>query len=160
LPELNNNLLSLYCNDNKLTQLPELNNELCDLSCEKNQLTKLPELNRLTEINCSNNQLTELPKLNNDLNEIDCQNNYLPCKLNIRARNINVETRNDLNYKIQCLKRFKEFYYLLKFKTQFRDWLWIKVRLPRIQNKFHPDNLDEFLCTVNEEDMDEKLNNW
>ena len=66
----------------------------------------------------------------------------------------------EFNLKFKCLKRFKELYYLLKFKSQFRDWLWIKVRLPRIQNQYHPDHLDEFLCSVNDEDSDKRLDNW
>jgi len=88
-----------------------------------------------------------------------CDNNYLPVKL-IYKNELTDSKRNELNQYITCLERFKELYQSLKFKRQFRDWLWIKVRLPRIQNQFHPDNLEEMLCNIDEEDLDETLNKW
>lgn len=39
----------------------------------------------------------------------------------------------------------------LKYKKQFRDWLWIKVRLPRIEQKYHPDNLLKLLELCDDE---------
>lgn len=154
------NLIQLKCDNNQLTQLPELNDSLEYLSCQHNKLTKLPELNSSLQIlNCSYNYLTQLPELNSSLEELSCQNNQLPFKLNHYGPLTN-EKRNELNQYIKCLERFKELYHSLKFKRQFRDWLWIKVRLPRVQKQFHPDNLEEMLYNINEEDLDETLNKW
>ena len=160
LPELNSSLEELSCQNNQLTCLPELNSSLKNLYCYNNQLTCLPELNSsLTLLTCDYNQLTCLPELNSSLQYLSCYNNQLPFKLNHYAPLTN-EKRNELNQYIKCLERFKELYHSLKFKRQFRDCLWIKVRLPRIQNQFHPDNLEEMLYNINEEDLDETLNKW
>ena len=160
LPKLNSSLKKLYCDHNKLTQLPELNSSLKLLSCQHNLLTQLPELNSCLEaLFCEENKLTQLPELNSSLAYLYCQNNKFPFKISNSGYLLH-EKINEFNLKFKFLKRFKELYYLLKFKSQFRDWLWIKVRLPRIQNQYHPDNLDEFLCCVNDEDLDERLDNW
>lgn len=51
-------LTSLYCSDNKLTQLPKLPPHLEVLFCDANQLTTLPEIPQtLKDINFSNNPL-------------------------------------------------------------------------------------------------------
>lgn len=160
LPELNNALKILSCEHNLLTQLPKLNSSLKKLYCHHNKLTQLPELNSsLIELWCSSNLLTQMPELNSSLAYLYCQNNNFPFKISNGGYLLH-EKINEFNLKFKCLKRFKEIYYLLKFKRQFRDWLWIKVRLPRIQNQYHPDHLDDFLYTVNDEDLYERLNNW
>ena len=51
----------------------------------------------------------------------------------------------------------------LKYKTKFRDWLWLKVRLPAAERKYHPDKLNELLKEVDdadEEEFDNALTNW
>ena len=160
LPELNNHLKVLSCEHNLLTQLPKINSSLKKLYCHHNKLTQLPELNSsLIELWCSSNLLTQMPELNSSLAYLYCQNNKFPFKISNGGYLLH-EKINEFNLKFKCLKRFKELYYLLKFKSQFRDWLWIKVRLPRIQNQYHPDNLSEFLCCVNDEDLDKRLDNW
>jgi Leucine-rich repeat (LRR) protein len=153
------NLTTLLCECNNLTQLPELNSSLRILSCNNNQLTQLPELNSsLRILNCSNNQLTQLPELSS-LRGLNCCNNELPFKLIYKGQLTDTK-RNELNYGIQILKRFKELYMLIKFKKHFRNWLWIKVRLPKIQIQFHPDNLKKLISSINEEELDGALNNW
>jgi len=160
LPQLNSSLQYLHCYNNQLTQLPELNSSLKILNCSNNQLTQLPELNScLEKLNCSNNQLTQLPELNSFLQYLDCSNNELPFKLIYTGRLTDTK-RNELNCGIQILKRFKELYMLIKFKKHFRNWLWIKVRLAKIQIQFHPDNLNKMLSSINDEELDEALNNW
>jgi Leucine-rich repeat (LRR) protein len=160
LPELSSSLRILNCSYNQLTCLPYLNSSLIILNCNYNKLTSLPDLNSsLMILNCHDNQLTSLPKLNSSLEELYCSYNQLPFKLNCCGFLQN-EKRNKLNQYIKCLERFKELYHTLKFKRQFRDWLWIKVRLLKIQNQFHPDKLEEMLTGANEEDLDEKLNKW
>lgn len=164
LPELNNSLKGLYCAKNQLTQLPELNDKLQVLNCEFNLLTQLPKLNNSLQcLLAYNNPLSQLPQLNSSLEILFCNSDHLPFDINCATSNEGFLTdnkRNKINCKIRCLEQFKELYYSLKFKRQFRDWLWIKVRLPRIQNQFHPDNLDELLCTVTDEELNETLDNW
>ena len=150
----------LICNYNKLTSLPELSSSLRILNCSYNQLTSLPKLNSsLQFLNCNYNKLTSLPELNTSLEELYCSYNQLPFKLNCCGFLQN-EKRNKLNQYIKCLERFKELYHTLKFKRQFRDWLWIKVRLLKIQNQFHPDKLEEMLYGATEENLEETLNKW
>jgi hypothetical protein len=55
---------------------------------------------------------------------------------------------------LQILNRFRELYYTLKYKNQFRQWLWIKVRLPRIEQAHHPDRLQEALEQEGGEEAD------
>jgi len=52
---------------------------------------------------------------------------------------------------------------LLKYKKQFRDWLYIKVRLPKIQRKYNPENLIAILKDIQENDeetFDIALESW
>jgi Leucine-rich repeat (LRR) protein len=160
LPQFNSSLQQLNCFNNQLTQLPQLNSSLQYLHCYNNQLTQLPELNScLEKLNCSNNQLTQLPELNSSLQYLNCSNNELPFKLIYTGRLTDTK-RNELNCGIKILKRFKELYMLIKFKKHFRNWLWIKVRLAKIQIQFHPDNLNKMLSSINDEELDDALNNW
>ena len=54
-------------------------------------------------------------------------------------------------------------YYSLKYKNKFRNWLWIKVREPKIQKYYHPNCLKRNLDMLNEnndEDLFNTLINW
>jgi len=61
----------------------------------------------------------------------------------------------DLVQKELILNRFKEMFYSLKYKQQFRHLLWAKVREPKIRAKYHPDNLAKMLEERGELDVDE-----
>jgi len=56
---------------------------------------------------------------------------------------------------------FKYTYYCLKFKQKFRDWLWLRVRLPNIEKKYHPQQLNAFIehCQT-DEDLFTTLDTW
>jgi Leucine-rich repeat (LRR) protein len=151
LPSLNQNLEELFCFDNELTFLPYLNDNLKMLNCSCNKLIILPLLNKNLEfIKCSNNRLTELPSLNKKLEYINCSSNqlcYLP-SLNENLQTIffsdnpiheiiNTYDKSIINQKVKILNNFRFLYYCLKFKKQFRDWLWMKIREPKIQKKYH-----------------------
>jgi hypothetical protein len=56
------------------------------------------------------------------------------------------------------LYQFKHLYYSLMFKTQFRDWLYKKVREPHAQKRFHPNYLLQHL--TEDADLDQVLANW
>jgi Leucine-rich repeat (LRR) protein len=119
-------------------------------------LTLLPTLNVSLEIlNCSNNQLTTLPNLNLGLQELYYYNN--PIYKIIDGNNLFI-----VNNKIQILHKFCHLYYSLKFKKQFRDFLWKKIREPQIIQKYHPSYLNKLLIDDAEgtEDLDMVLNSW
>jgi hypothetical protein len=50
-------------------------------------------------------------------------------------------------------------YYCLKYKKQFRHWLWVRIREPKIREAFHPRYLIEKLPDE-ETDLDEVLDHW
>ena len=182
LPKLNDNLERLNCDENKLTSLPQLNKNLRFLYCYGNQLTSLPQLNNSLKIlHCSNNQLTRLPKLNYSLQYLDCNHNkliclpelnnnlqYLYCLINLlpsfipTTNGILIQgTRNRINNAFQ-LYRFKLLFWSLKYKQKFRDWLWIRVRLPKIEKMYHPSKLNELLYSsdMNDEELDNVIGTW
>ena len=165
LPPLNNNLHHLDCSINRLTYLPTLNNKLTQLLCCNNKLKNLPQLtNNLVLIDCSNNKLTELPQLNHNLSQLDCYQNKLtylpPLNNNLKVLSCyNNKFYNNIKYFniIQTLRKFRYTYYALKFKKQFKRWLWEKVREPKIMKKFHPSNLNALEET---DDLEVFLDDW
>jgi Leucine-rich repeat (LRR) protein len=177
LPSLNNKLIMLYCDHNKLTMLPPLNNNLITLFCSYNKLIMLPPFNNnLKNLYCSYNKLTILPTLNNNLSIVECNFNNLkylqPFTNNLNriyfnkniTINIIIDTcvndkikKNIINNKIIILNNFRYTYYALKFKKQFKRWLWEKVREPKIMKQFHPDHL----TSLNEtDDLEVFLEEW
>jgi Leucine-rich repeat (LRR) protein len=153
LPRLNENLQTLYCHDNQLVDLPTLNAKLCSFICSYNQLTSLPRLNEnLQELCCNHNQLTSLPRLNKKLNTFWYDNNPI-------YEIINSDKIFLINTKLKILHNFCHLYYCLKFKRQFRDFLWKKIREPKIIQKYHPSYLLNFLTDENA-DIDVVLENW
>jgi hypothetical protein len=67
---------------------------------------------------------------------------------------------NDMRkLKIQKVNKFRFLYYSLKFKNKFRDWLWKKVREPKIQQQYHPSRLLELLKDKDSNNIDEELLN-
>jgi hypothetical protein len=61
----------------------------------------------------------------------------------------------DVIQKLVILKHFKEMYYTLKYKQQFRHLLWNKIREPKIRAKYHPANLEKMLEEHGELDIDQ-----
>ena len=168
LPTLPLTLTMLLCCYNQLTQLPTLPSTLTDLLCYNNQLTQLPSLSLILEyLVCCNNQLKQLPTLPSTLAHLDCRNNlfpfdhaiYYPIYNDTNKMKYIIEMKNKNNIII----RFKELFYALKYKQQFRDWLWVHIREPKIRNKYHPDNLIKWLedregLTLDE--LDKLDDNW
>lgn len=152
LPILPNTLERLFCSKNKLTTLPTLPATLEDLYCDDNQLTILPMLPaNLEDLDCDNNQLTSLPTLPANLYTLDYSNNPIYEVLN--TDNIVI-----IKQKINIINRFRYLYYSLKYKNQFRKWLWEKIREPRAIIKYHPDYL---ITNLGEDtELDDVLENW
>lgn len=176
LPDLSHflNCKELDCCDNELTSLPALPPNLTYLDCENNKLTFLPALpDSLEELNCEDNQLASLPTLPDSLNDLFCRNNqlslptlpktieYLSISDNpiYSIKQYDNSQINDVKLKIQKINNFRNLYYTLKFRSQFRRLLWEKVRMPKIEAHYHPDNLIQRLLEE-DGDLDKALENW
>jgi hypothetical protein len=61
--------------------------------------------------------------------------------------------------KIQILNNFRHLYYCLKFKKQFRKWLYEKVKEPNVKKIYHPNYLIKNLRDE-DDDLDTVLYNW
>lgn len=177
LPCLPESLTHLFCNHNHLVTLPQLPNKLELLCCNDNQLTWLPYLpTKLERLFCNNNKLSTLPYLPKNLDSLFCRDNqltWLPV-LNIKTTNLwsgwcdnnpiqviiyNKTTNIEIaKLRIQILYNFRHLYYSLKFKKQFKYWLWCKIREPKIRLQYHPNIL---LNNLHEDtDLDEFLQNY
>jgi Leucine-rich repeat (LRR) protein len=164
LPPLNANLRILKCNNNRLTHLPPLNENLESLYCYTNKLTVLPGLNsNLDILDCCDNKLVSLPFLPPNLSIFQ----YMDNPIHDHVMYLNEGHHHHHNQNIiqiaRLLYNFKHLFYSLKFKRQFRDWLWVKVREPKIQEHYSPENLKKLLSGIDEDDfeeLDEALNNW
>jgi hypothetical protein len=144
------NLKILICSNNKLTSL-QLTEKLETLNCSENQLTSLQLTEKLETLNCSDNQFIYL-HLNENLETLDYAYNPI-------YEIIGDDDIDTIKQKIRVLNQFRHLYYSLKFKKQFRHWLWVRVREPKIRMKYHPDYLLKSLCDK-DTDFDELLNNW
>ena len=114
-------------------------------------MTSLPNLPENFKIlRCSDNELSCL-QLNEKLEKLDYRCN--PIYEIINTKDINVTKQ-----KLKILYRFRYLYYCLKFKKRFRDLLWVKIREPKIRNKYSHDYLVEHLHE--DTDLNELLNNW
>ena len=178
LPELPASLTHLHCNYNYLTSLPELPKKLKSLDCSYNRLTSLPQLPKtLNSLYCGYNNLTSLPDLPERIVRLSCPGNQLWIIPNIPNKCYYYEFSNNPIYdvisegttfgnrelilkNIGILNKFRKSYirlqYALQFKKQFRHWLWVRVKEPKIQKDFHPDNL---LNLKEDDDLDTFLGN-
>jgi len=183
LPE---NLVHLYCASNKLTSLPALPANLLHLLCTDNKLNSLPKLpESLQYLHCGHNILTSMPMLPESISSFGyCFNpiwenqrqiicNHNPgdqSSLHITIKQINTYNSFRNLYagdqssivitikQINTYNSFRHLYYSLKFKNQFRNWLWEKVRRPKIENQFHPKYL---IANLNEDDdLDQVIDRW
>jgi hypothetical protein len=106
----------------------------------------------MKKLNCYNNvNLTCLPIYPNLL-EIHYSNT--PIYSYILSLDIN-------DTDIMTIMRLRKTYYYNKFGNRFRDYLWDKVRRPKAEEKYHPNNLLKLLESCGEEDdLDEILSKW
>jgi len=147
--QLNENLKILCCNDNFLSSL-HLNENLIELYCCDNQLSSLHLNEELDTLYCFNNKLTSL-HLNEKLQIIYYHNNPI-------YEIINSDNRDTIKQKMQILNNFRYSYYCLKFKKKFRDLLWMKIREPKIIERY---SYNYLVANLHEDtDLDELLKNW
>jgi hypothetical protein len=56
--------------------------------------------------------------------------------------------------RLEILNQFRDLFYALKFKRPLRHWLWVRVRLPRIERANHPDILQRVLEAAVDEPLE------
>ena len=154
LPSLPQSLKTLHCSYNKLTTLPDLTifQNLKTIHCDNNKLTSLFSLpQNLEGLYCSHNELTTLPSLPQNLKTLHCFNNHI-------YKIVDSNSLFQIKQNIQIVNNFRQLYYCLKFKKHLREWLWKKVREPKIKKLYNPiylvENLHEY------DDLDIVLHNW
>ena len=75
--------------------------------------------------------------------------------------NDNTNSTFRINRILQTLYNFKFLFYSLKYKQKFRDFLWEKIRRPKIESKYHPSNLQKMMDELSDDDdLTELLENW
>ena len=165
LPELPDGLDRLIVGYNKLTSLPRLPDTLKMIHCENNELTSLPVLPaQLNEMTCNRNRLTFLPELPNSIEYLYCVDNLIACLpilpaslrsftfhnnpvaeiiycgsfgIHFSENELMVLRKYKVNKATQTLIQFKHLYYSLRFKAQFRKWLWERIREPKAMKRYH-----------------------
>ena len=148
LPDLSRfyKLRKLFCSYNQLTCLPLLPSNLKTMYCYKNQLTCLPLLPDTLEILYFN--------YNNLIPDY-----YIKPDVSLSM----VDYIKKLQKQIKIVNQFRELFYALKYKKQFLDLLWIRIREPKIRNKYHPSNLMAMLEEKEDitlDELDELLEKW
>lgn len=159
-------LIALVCCHNRLTSLPAsiaAAMNLRHIDARNNQLTSLPCLPRLLSfLHVSHNRLTHIGSL---MNYTECMS------IDIRGNNITSPPLMRKNVSMDCantpletvfrrlygkqsvyvadgrnvLCRFREIYYTLKFQRKWRHWLWERVRRPKIEAMYSPEQLQKLL---------------
>ena len=133
-----------------------LNDKLEELYCFDNEITHLPLLNdSLINIVFNNNPIYEV-LFNNTIN-LHHVRHYYEVQYNDEEY-YPYEIMDDmpqmlhLQKSVQTLHKFKSLFFTLKYKQKFRDFLWDKVRRPKIEEKYHPSNLQKIMDELSEED--------
>jgi Leucine-rich repeat (LRR) protein len=161
LPALPETLKKLYCGNNQLTYLPKLVNGLQVLSCFNNQIMSLPKMPvHLIELICYRNHLTSLPSLGTDIEVINFLNNPIYEVANWEEYDedefydvdgVNYYKKYMILYTIETINKIRKTYYFKKFKNKLRDFLWVKIREPRIREKYAPHNILKLLNEIGED---------
>jgi hypothetical protein len=63
-----------------------------------------------------------------------------------------------INTQLQVIDKFRFTFYSLKYKKRLRDFLWEKVREPKIQAQFNPQHILERM--TEETNLDEFMDEW
>lgn len=178
LPPLPKGLHTLEVSNNPLQSLPRLPATLRHLDCDETLITELPQLPDGLEILtlCRNHHLTALPVIPDTVHLLYLMDTNVWSMKNIPVNHCHIQMEGTpiyeeilkytddeddlvdvavLRARLQTLNRFRELYYALRFKQKFRDFLWMRVRLPRIERANHPDELKRVLRTEEEEEESE-----
>jgi hypothetical protein len=172
LPTLPPNLTELKIRNNPITRLPAIPSQMQWIDASNCEITHVPALPPSIAILCL--KYNPLCSMVNIPRRFHYKTDLLNCvlertplfeeilyghrkdpitpfeldELGVRGHMSLVRKRVDI------LNRFRNIYYALKFKRQLRDWLWLKVRLPRIERANHPDLLREALDNAEDRELD------
>ena len=153
----------LSCRKNKLIVLPQLPIFLIRLYCQNNQLTSLPHLNAtLIYLNCENNNIKYIPSINISLKQLNCLNNPIKeiiWEPSLFCNCFNAPVNNIIRKNNEKYNRFRERYFLSKFKKKILSWMW-KTREERIKMEFHPEKLLFAIRTFEDPENSDELNQW
>ena len=138
-------LAGLYCYDNLISVMPPLPPNMEDLRCGKNPLVRLPKLSdcALTTLHVSRTLITSLPELPATLSHIEYKDTPV----------YTVFCGSDAPTLIRAAAivcRFRRSYYAARFRSNFRHWLWERVRRPEMERKYSPSNLEALLASIPE----------
>lgn len=159
------NLKNLFCSHNLLTNIPQFS-KLKELLCDYNRLTILPPFPNLLFLECSGNNLTFIshyPKLlvlkcyENQITVISLLPRLLQLSLGCRDNPIYNIIGNNVGL-LNIWNKFRHVYYSIKYKNKFMNWLWDKVRRPKIEQMYHPDNLLKLID--GNENWEEEIETW
>lgn len=162
LPPLPQSLGKLFCYYNKITVLPPLPPNLWYLDFDHNLITNIPQPlpPNLEKLYCRDNLLTFLPNLHRNIRIRRFFYDDNPVEEIYRSETVQWPM-DYLPLKIRIINRFRYLYYSMKFKKRFRDWLWIRVREPKIREHYSPSNLVERICGIeDEEQFHNVLDRW
>jgi hypothetical protein len=111
-------------------------------------------------------ELEKLAKKSYDLTQLNKENIIMSDGQKIIHEYNEIQLHNTSNIIIiyNFLNNFKYLYYCIKFRNQFRNLLWIKVREPKIKEYYNPKNLIKLLNQMNNENDEEEfhhlINTW
>lgn len=178
LPELPPLLEVLIVSSNFLEEIPALPATMRSLSCYSNPLKYLPNLDHtylrhldasetllesvsdfpvtLTRLHLYSTNLMYLQKVPHNLYEFTFHNTPIGSFLEdmgileLPSLEINMNIMN-----INILMRFRRLRYLLYCRTKLKDWLWERVRLPKIKACWASQRVQERLdsCVLEEENV-------
>ena len=171
--ELSAELTGLICSNNRLSKLPDclshVDNRVIKLDARNNQLTFLPIMPRgLAYLYVSNNRLTNIASLLHTMClRLDFrENNISACpsipngvELHFSGTPLEYVFRElfgkspvymtDKNItKVKVINNFRWTYYHVKLKRKMKDWLWERVRLPKIKAMYSPAQLTYILASI------------
>lgn len=178
LPKLPKKMKILSCYSNRLDYLPRLPYRLNILICNNNNLTAIPPLGlNISGINFEHNPIHDIANCNDEVEVAMRLDVHIEGAARVNAaivldRNPDMHfndgdvTDSDIDYydtlKLSMIRtmlykinRFRKFYYLNKFKSRFRYILWVKIREPKIMEKYSPNKLIELLNEKEDDDFDD-----
>ena len=103
--------------------------------------------------------LEAISNLANNQEDIDIINNHIHSNvfeefsmmINVPFVNYSCERAHIKRFTDIIIRRCKHKDMCLKYRNQFRNWLWERVRRPRIEEQYHPDKLRDAVNLLGED---------
>ncbi len=173
IPYIPNSIINLFISNNRITHLPPLPTSLENLHCDHNPLLKINAFPcKLATLFASHTNIMNIPPLTPKLVLVDVSYSklYIPpintankftmfmyanTPLYDMVGNLPMNTLTKLN-------KFRELYFTLKFKAQFRKLLWEHIREKVAMERYAPSKLNEILYIAGDDGnlLDTLINAW